>query len=197
MNTDNSITWVPGTDVTACNKPAHKPPCLHIKKPQGRWTVISSSPVGQKVKISVGTSHGYKDTTDSRWGNKVASTVSTGIDIQGNKCGVSVTGEISEQMSKSYISTFSKTTSVETEFSFPAGVVWQFQIKIQDDCGESIAGRQDLQITDAQPHPPCCLPGYFKDIKNARGDCLPDSNGQFVDLCGRPHRMLVMQEKTY
>jgi hypothetical protein len=43
--------------------------------------------------------------------------------------------------------------------------------------------REDLRLTDAIPIPPCCIPGYEKNISEPHGDCLPLEDGTNVNLC--------------
>jgi hypothetical protein len=62
-------------------------------------------------------------------------------------------------------------------------VVWQWQFTVADSCGTSHAMQQDLRLTDGILFPPCCIPGYAKDITKPHGECYAFRDGSTVDLC--------------
>lgn len=185
VDIDAKVSFVPGKGQDACPG-LPRPSCTAIKNATGQWTAISTAPVNQTVTLSEGVTHGYSDEASNTWGYKVSATVSAGF-TAGSEGGwgasVSVTGETSSEVSKSYTSTFSATTISKFEYNFPPGVVWQFQFAIIDECGTSTASRRDLTITQSEIHSPCCLPGFFKDIEKPLGECLPDPKGQVVNMC--------------
>jgi hypothetical protein len=43
--------------------------------------------------------------------------------------------------------------------------------------------REDLALTQAIPFPPCCLPGWFKNITEPNGECYPFPDGTVLNLC--------------
>jgi len=51
------------------------------------------------------------------------------------------------------------------------GVVWQFQFTMKDSCGTSVVKGSDLAETIGAWAAPCCLPGLFKNLAYANGDC--------------------------
>merc|ERR1712072_1391415 len=80
------------------------------------------------------------------------------------------------------------TRSANLVFDQP-GAVWQWQWKYEgprgkkdesdeDKDGKVTMNTLDFVMTGGYGTPPCCLPGYFKNIKDARGPC---QNG--IKLC--------------
>jgi hypothetical protein len=87
-------------------------------------------------------------------------------------------------VAKGYSQTFSETSTTTHTYQFGPGMVWQWQFTITDPCGSSIIMGKDLRLTAAMPFPPCCIPGWEKNITDPHGDCYPDSSGKLVNLCG-------------
>ena len=100
------------------------------------------------------------------------------MDISG-----SISGTASQNTARTYTSTLSTTTTTTSTFQFLAGVVWQWQFTLVDPCGTTVAMREDLRLTAGVPFPPCCIPGYEKNITKPHGECYPFDDGTLVDLC--------------
>lgn len=97
-----------------------------------------------------------------------------------------VTGTTSDNVSTSYAQTFEQSTTVTRSVTshFQPGEVWQFHFQIYDNChNDSTVTTQDLVQTLNLATPPCCLPGYFADPKNAGGACVAGDDGKTFSVC--------------
>ena len=156
IDLNGSVTFVPGTDESVCQVPLPKPACTDFTPVNGSWVVISTGPVNQTVTFTEGTSHSSTDEKTDSWAHSISATVSGGFEFKAFSASVAVTGELSSSISQSYSDTFSNSKTFTNSQTFPPGVVWQFQFKIQDECGTSTASRVDLQLTANEREPPCC-----------------------------------------
>jgi len=108
--------------------------------------------------------------------------MTAGFMYDGFSLNAMVSHDTARQYTLSHSSTFS-TSQMETYVTtLPAGVVWQFQVEVQDNCGTSTVQMRDFQVTDSAANPPCCLPGYFSDENDPRGNCTV-VDGEVYNVC--------------
>lgn len=148
----------------------------------GQWVELQSNPGPSSLSVTLGVQHGYAAGNTTTWGSDVTTQVKTGFSAFGASASVSVSGEMSDKMSSSYSQTFQMSSATMRTFDFDAGFVWQWQFKVTDRCGSSIVSGTDFAITAGEYAPPCCLPGWAKNISEYK-DCVAPTNGTAVDLC--------------
>lgn len=155
--------------------------CYYVELVNGQWVQIQSSSSEQEVSFQEGVTRTYGVESSSTWGSKVTASVSAKFGVFGIGGSASVTGEISQQFSEQYSSTFAMSSTQTHTFKYGPGVVWQWQFAIQDGCGSATASASDLVLTGGAFAPPCCLPGYSKNISDPTGPCAAGPN-----LCDMP-----------
>merc|ERR1712014_547489 len=87
-----------------------------------------------------------------------------------------VSGTLSRSIAKEYSSEFSMSKTETHTFNYGAGVVWQWQFTITDQCGSSTVSGNDMALTPGAFEPPCCLPGYAKNVSVPHGACAAGPN---------------------
>jgi hypothetical protein len=160
--------------------------CSKIEKVTGAWVIVgSSNGSGQTYTYKQGTTRSYTNKDTQTWGSKVTTKVSAGFEAAGAKASVEVDVEMSTTLAHEYSSTFTSTAESDFTYSFDkAGVVWQWRFTVADPCGTSQAQRTDMRLTPAAVFPPCCLPGYERNLADPHGGgCYPDNHGKTVNLC--------------
>jgi len=150
--------------------------CYYMEALDGKWVKVGSSSGTQEVDFMFGTSHtdSHAGTDSVSWGASATTSAQAGFSAFGVSGSVSVAGTISSTVGQTYSKSFATTQSSSTTFkyTFDAGVVWQWQFTVNDGCGLSTSYGRDMALTNDLLHQPCCIPGLFKEAKNATGDCL-------------------------
>jgi hypothetical protein len=156
--------------------------CTAVFEKTSHWVQVGSSPGSQELQFSYGVDRSYTVTQVGAWSESTAQSVTAGFSYNGFKITATVSHNTSKQYTISHSSTFS-TSQLETyTTTLAAGVVWQFQMSIQDNCGTSTVHMRDFQVTDSAAHSPCCLPGYFLDDNDPLGDCTT-VDGEVYNVC--------------
>merc|ERR1712100_265055 len=86
--------------------------------------------------------------------------------------------------------TFSTNEMTTFSTTLPAGVIFQFQMNIDDNCGQSGVFMNDFVVTASANEPPCCLPGYFVDISEPHGECITSDDGDNYNVCDLQRALL-------
>jgi len=156
--------------------------CDNVLSTSGRWINIRNFPVETEFAIEIGTTHTDEFGRSSEWGRELALTVSAGFEFGGASGSVEVGSTWSESIAQSYSSSFERSTTKTTTFSFPAGSLWQWQFLTVDPCGTSMTF-QDYQITPNAHTQPCCPPGLFENPTKPNGYCVDDSLSLPISSC--------------
>lgn len=155
----------------------------------GRWVPIKTSNAReQTVKFHSGTSRDYVQGSSEEWGTSVKATVSQSFGFEAvgvsSETSLSVTTGASHTMAESYGASFRSDSWTENSDTFGPGTVWQWQFSARDPCGDSTTAKSDLRLTPAAAYPPCCLPGFEKNLTNPHESCChPDTDGVVYDMC--------------
>jgi len=157
--------------------------CTAILTKDARWVEVGSSPGGQSMTFSYGIERDYTVSHTKEWGSSTTTSASFGFSFGGFSSSFSISHTTSRDFSVEHSSTFSMSQEETYSTQLPAGTVWQFQMNIRDNCGNSGAHMKDFQVTNNSLSMPCCLPGYFADAKNPTGDCLTDKDGKNYNVC--------------
>jgi len=160
------------------------PLCQCITDVSGRWVNIQSNPGPSTLSVTVGVDRSYTTASTSTWSNSVTTQTQAGFKAFGIGTQVTVTGETSQTIGSSLSETFQETTTVQQEFDFPAGVVWQWQMIPDSPCGQASVLTSNFAVTDGLYDPPCCLPGYALNISTYQ-QCHAASDGTIVNLCSQ------------
>jgi len=153
------------TPAMACTVSAH---------PSGNWVNTGRfSNADQTISLEYGTSRSYMSGTEETWGSSVTVAVEAGFEGFGS---VSVSGTISQSISKSQSTTWTTQTMREDSWTWhEAGTIWQWQWAITDACGTATASANSFVLTNDANSVPCCLPGYFAHASDPRGACVQGS----------------------
>ena len=183
VNPDGGVWLKDGS--LPCPTPPPQPSCDAVHSVNGHWVNIGSSQGPTKFTFTQGVSHETTHGYDKTWGSSVGVKMSSGFKAFGADMNVEVDMESSKTIAQSYSSTLetSSTSTEEYDFNTP-GVIWQWQFYISDSCGNSKVLKNDLRITPNVMAPPCCLPGFERNIKYPHaGGCLADGQGKVTLLC--------------
>jgi len=177
----NVSLWL-ATDWQDCPSPT--PDCKEINDKQGSWVAISSTSVEAQISVTEGVTRGYEISDTQSWSLSVTESISGGFSANGASGTIGISGTEAVTISHTYSSTFAQSKSTtETMGPFQPGTIWQWQWIVGDVCGTSVIQGHDLVSTQGSYEPPCCLPGYFKDPANPRGECAAGKDGQVFNLC--------------
>lgn len=146
--------------------------CTAIDKKVGQWVQVGSSPGTQSYEFDYGVERSYTVQKTQTWGRSTTVSVTVGFSFAGFSASTTVSHEWSYQFSIQHSSTFSMSEMEKYTTTVGKGVIWQFQMGITDNCGTSGIHMKDVQVTPDAHSPPCCLPGYFKNISEPWGDCV-------------------------
>lgn len=156
--------------------------CTAVFGKNAHWVQVGSSPGSQELQFSYGVGRSYTVSKTGSWSKSTTHSMIAGFSYDGLSMSTTVSHSTSREYTISHSSTFS-TSQMETYVTtLPAGVVWQFQMGVQDNCGTSTVHMRDFQVTDSAANPPCCLPGYFLDESDPRGDCI-NVDGEVYNVC--------------
>lgn len=164
-------------DGRSCPKCAPSVASVHTK---GFWKAVESPTAETSYEVVTGVSRTMSKTEMKEWATTVTASASQSMEIglpeiKGVSVGGSATREISGSLSQSLAETFqssiTKSTTKKRTYKYGAGVIWQWVFDVNDDCGKTEFQTVDIAHTPNKMSPPCCLPGYFKDPANARGEC--------------------------
>lgn len=158
------------------------PLCQCIRGVSGRWVNIQSTPGPSSLSVTVGMDRSYTTENTSTWANTVTTQTQAGFKAFGFGTQVTVTGETSQTLGTSLSGTFQETTTMQREFDFSAGVVWQWQMIPDSVCGQASVLTSNFAVTEGLYDPPCCLPGYALDITKYQ-QCHAASDGTIFNLC--------------
>jgi len=152
--------------------PPHGPPheCIGegMETPHAAWVQIAaSSGSAMLVSYETGVTRDFTVSNANTWASHAGSKAGIGFII-----GFSGSGHSGASVAESYDGYFSATSSTTHSYSLQrGGVVWQFQFIVKDSCGTSVVKGSDLAETIGAWAAPCCLPGLFKNLAYANGDC--------------------------
>jgi len=132
---------------------------------QGQWVYKSRIAVEMTMTIKWGSAKTLEEVKTSTWAESVSASVSAGHAAVGS---LQVTGTLAEEMAHSQKQSWSSNTEETIERKFGADDVnkalWQFEFHITDTCGNEVDSKtQEIALTEARDHPPCCIPGYNID----------------------------------
>lgn len=156
--------------------------CTAVAEKEGHWVEVGSSPGKQEMQFSYGITRSYMVRKTKSWEHSTTISVTAGFSFGGFSASTTISHETSRSFSVTHENTFSMSQTETYTTELPAGTVWQFQMDVKDNCGTSGVHMKDFQVTRGSPFPPCCLPGFFKDPQNARGDCLT-FKGEYYNVC--------------
>lgn len=151
---------------------------------EGSWRQVTYSNAASKsikysVTVSESSQMSRESTLSKTYENTVSQEISAGFEFKGIGIGstTSVSSTYSSTASHTIGESFSRSrteqTDITTTFNQP-GQIWQFVYDVETTCGGDIGIKvNDLVITEGQP--PCCLPGYAKDIHKQHGPCRNNS----------------------
>lgn len=161
---------------TTTPQPSPARGCLPIKNVTGSWVQIQSSSSDQSVSFEKGVSRTYTVSSTHTWGTSVSANAGVSFGFAGIGVTAGVSGSLSNSIAKDYSSEFSMSSTDTRTFNYGAGVVWQWQFTIIDQCGCSTVTGDDLALTPGAFAPPCCLPGYADNISVPHGACEAGPN---------------------
>jgi hypothetical protein len=165
--------------------------CTAVRGKIGRWIDVASSPGNQTMELSYGVDRSYEVESVAHWGRSTTISLKLGFEYEGFKGQLKVSHTTSYDFTESHTSTFSMSQKETYTTSLDAGVVWQFQVTVEDDCGTSSVHMKDFQVTSNLVSPPCCLPGYFQDDKDPLGGCKT-VDGENYNLCNKSHWEMML-----
>lgn len=156
--------------------------CTAVFGKHSHWVQVGSSPGSQQLQFSYGVDRSYSVSNTGSWSKSTTESMTGGFSYDGFSLSRTVSDGTSRQYTLSHSSTFSTSQMDTYVTTLPAGVVWQFQVGVQDNFGTSTVHMRDFQVTDSAASPPCCLPGYFLDESDPRGDCI-NVDGEVYNVC--------------
>jgi len=127
---------------------------------RGSWTVIGSSDVATDLSVSDGIMEGSEQQRTEQWGTSTTLAVEADFMFAGSGVKITVSNTWSHSVGESFTQSFQHTKSVAWTNHFPAGVYWQFQFSIHDNCGTASVGGHYVAVTNSSIQQPCCLPGF-------------------------------------
>lgn len=180
------IGWVPclpgiyvENNCSICHPSTTTPPshsCLPVQNITGQWLQIQSSSSDQSVEFQKGVTRSYTVSDTRTWGTTVSANAGVSFGFSGVGITAGVSGSLSQSIAKGYTSEFEMSSTETHTFNYGPGVVWQFQFTVTDRCGSSTIKGNDLALTKGAIDPPCCLPGYSRNISVPHGDCAAGPN---------------------
>jgi len=156
--------------------------CTLIKKKVGQWVQVGSSPGSQTYEFDYGVERDYTVSKTNTWGHTTTIQTHAGFSFSAFSFSIDVTHETSYQFAEEHSETFSMSSTEHYSTTVGAGMIWQFKMDITDNCGTSGVHMKDIQVTPNGQSPPCCLPGFFKNISDPWGDCL-EVGGKVYNVC--------------
>jgi hypothetical protein len=136
----------------------------------------------QTVSYTKGVHYSHSVDDRSEWSHSTEKSASVGFHFFGQEAGTSVTGTTSRSFSQEFSSTIEMEETQTLTEQFGPGSVWQFQLKVTDDCGTNTVMTAAFALT-SNGNSPCCLPNSFQDSVHALGYCKVGSDGRVFDSC--------------
>jgi hypothetical protein len=159
--------------------------CTPVSSVNATWVMKEVVGIAKDVSYTYGVSHAYAKENTAVWARSATTQVSSGFSFYGFGIKFEVTGTTSSGIAQSTSQTFEEYSATTVTTHYQPGVVWQFQFNSTDHCGLTSIFTDQLTQTNNLASPPCCLPGYFQDPRNATGPCVASSDGKVFDLCKR------------
>lgn len=163
--------------------------CTAVLAKKGYWAQMGSSPASQTVELAYGVDRTYTVSNTKDWSKSTTHSTKMGFKYEGFSISHEISHTTSKEFSITHTSTFETSEMTTYSTTVPAGVVWQFQMDINDNCGQSSVHMNDVVVTQSATEPPCCLPGYFVNMSNPHGDCITSVDGDNYNVCD-PQRVL-------
>lgn len=149
----------------------------------GNWKPMGYSNGVQEFTYTIGTSHTTGKSVQHDWSSSVSlsieNSVEIGGEVYGGKVGLkqTLTSGWAQSESKIFSSSSTQDTTMSHKITFNRpGVVWQWQFREQDTCGESTIKTNVLVVTNGTFNPPCCPPGAAVDPNVQHGRCHDNAN---------------------
>jgi len=139
----------------------------------GSWEPVSSSNQPQTVYSTSGTTtlHTVSSSSSS------SSSVSVGLSVTYSMVTVGLTIDHDQSQSASHETNFSTTSTSTYLYDMPAGTVWQWKALASGAYSSVMADTNSMRRTTSLSEPPCCFPGFEKDITDPHnGGCQPGMN---------------------
>ena len=155
--------------------------CYFIEGITGGWRYSHTNYADTyEYTQSVGTTHHYEDTRSESqtktWSRSVTNKISGGFKVFGVGASasrsVTVTSSTAQTIASTHSEAFGTTTLEEHKFTFNSkGVIWNWVYDTMDGCGSSSTQTPTIVMTPSSTEPPCCPPGFEKDINIPHGPC--------------------------
>merc|ERR1712039_298618 len=134
-----------------------------------QWVMLQSAPVNQTVSFSEGITRTYRVKDPAKWGSRTTTNVAAGFTFKFGETKIEIPSNFSKVLAAEYSPIFEQSTSTTSTFHFGPGVVWHWHFEITDGAGTTLARAHNLALTANAAEPPCCPPGFFKDITKPQG----------------------------
>ena len=156
--------------------------CSKVIKQQASWVPVASSSSEQTLTYSLGRTSSNKASSGSGSSSKLGFNIGVGFNVGPVHVSVGVAVGTNSAFTRSTDNTFQISSGQSFASTFGAGVVWQWQWSVETECTNHTVFAQDLRLTNSLEEPPCCIPGYEKDISKPHGSCQA-TNDVTISTC--------------
>ena len=176
----------------AFNRPLPSPPsppppaphkCDVPLRQEANWVPISSASTQQTVSYGTGRVAIGETTHDSGSSSNIGFSIGVGMSFGPVHVGVSLAFGVNEAFQATTSHAFEESTGQTFTTAYGPGVVWQWQWFIETACANHTASAQDMRVTPSLDEPPCCLPGYERELGRPHGWCQPTEKNATISAC--------------
>jgi len=149
--------------------------CTEFITKEARWvpiaTAVGDGVTSQQVKFLTGRSDETGSGSQFSTGHSTSFNFALAFKAGGFGIGLNLGGSHAQKVVGVDMDAFYSTGTKTNTQEFKAGVVWQFQYHARGPCGDTTVFGSHLRVTKDAKSPPCCLPGFEKNITQPTGSC--------------------------